>query len=94
MCDMNGTLLSVIFATKRETKREIYRDLNFTVLPFKRESFVKARTVPYPTPEPFFVILTLKPLFRLNLLEKREPFRDAFLYEKAFCGTLRANKSI
>jgi hypothetical protein len=25
----------------------------------------------------------LKSLFRWNLLEKREPYRDAFLYEKA-----------
>jgi hypothetical protein len=34
----------------------------------------------------------LKSLIWWNLLEKREPFRDAFLYEKEIylCGTLRA----
>jgi hypothetical protein len=53
-------------------KREFYRDLNFTVLPFKRSFFVKARTVP------FFVILMLKILIWWNLLEKREPYREAF----------------
>jgi hypothetical protein len=29
------------------------------------------------------VILALKTLILWNLLEKREPFREAFLYEKA-----------
>ena len=29
------------------------------------------------------MILTLKTLICWNLLEKREPFRDAFLYEKS-----------
>jgi hypothetical protein len=29
------------------------------------------------------VILTLKSLIWWNLLEKREPYREAFLYEKA-----------
>ncbi len=29
------------------------------------------------------MILTLKTLIWWNLLEKREPFRDAFLYEKS-----------
>ena len=32
---------------------------------------------------PFFVILTLKTLFWSSLLEKREPYRDAFLFEKS-----------
>jgi hypothetical protein len=34
------------------------------------------RTV--PKPEPFFVILTLKTLILWNLLEKGEPYREAF----------------
>jgi hypothetical protein len=39
---------------------------------------------PYRTKHwPFFVILTLKTLTWWNILEKREPFREAFLYEKA-----------
>jgi hypothetical protein len=38
------------------------------------------RTV--PKHEPFFVISMLKTLILWNLLEKREPFREAFLYEK------------
>jgi hypothetical protein len=33
----------------------------------------------------------LKSLIWWNLLEKREPYREAFLYEKGYlCGTLRA----
>jgi hypothetical protein len=39
---------------------------------------VACRTVPYRT-----VILMLKTLIWCNLLEKRKPYRDAFLYEKA-----------
>jgi len=39
------------------------------------------RTVPYH--EPFFVILALKTIICWNLLEKREPFHDAFLCEKS-----------
>ena len=39
------------------------------------------RTVSYH--EPFLVILALKTIICWNLLEKREPFRDAFLCEKS-----------
>jgi hypothetical protein len=39
------------------------------------------RTVPKHWP--FFDILMLKTLIWRNLLEKREPYRDAFLFEKA-----------
>jgi hypothetical protein len=38
---------------------------------------------------PFFAILMLKTLIWWNLLEKREPFRDAFLYGKAIKKDLR-----
>jgi hypothetical protein len=36
-----------------------------------------------PKHEPFFVILTLKTLIWWDLLEKRKPYREEFLYEKA-----------
>jgi hypothetical protein len=39
------------------------------------------RTVPAHLP--FFVIFTLKTLFRWSLLEKREPYRDEFFCEKS-----------
>ena len=39
---------------------------------------------PYRTKnESFFVILTLKTLLWWSLLEKREPYRDEFWYEKS-----------
>jgi hypothetical protein len=43
---------------------------------------VKARTVPYQNTDRFSLIQCLKPLFRWNLLEKHEPYREAFLSEK------------
>jgi hypothetical protein len=53
-----------------------------------RDFLVKARTVPYQHTDHFSLfhvkkLKKLKSLIWWNLLEKREPYRDAFLYEKA-----------
>jgi hypothetical protein len=45
--------------------------------------FRKSANRTEPKHEPFFVIFRLKTLIWWNLLEKRESFREAFLYEKA-----------
>ena len=38
------------------------------------------------------MILTLKTLIRWNLLEKREPYRETFLYEKAIKTDIYAER--
>jgi hypothetical protein len=46
-------------------------------------TFCKSANRTVPKYRPFFVISMLKSLIWWNLLEKREPYREAFLYEKA-----------
>jgi hypothetical protein len=60
------------------------RTVAYRTLPFSaRDRFGRPRE-PYSTKhEPFFVISMLKSIIWWNLLEKREPYREAFLYKKA-----------